>query len=252
MTLARLRRQAARVSLGHWLPLRRRLPDPETIAVTFDDGPSTTTLETLAVLKAHRAVASFFLCGRRAEERPDLVEAIARAGHGIYPHAYSHERVGDMRAEQVLDEMIRTEALLARVRPAPSPYLIRLPYGSGHDSVRIHRLLRSWRKDVEIAHWDYSFHDWTLGEGCMTIAQLEDRCVAAVEAALARPRVGGSILLLHEDPIDCTAPFNADVAPVLLDALLRRAADVGLVPVRLDPAPTARALSRFVRPRVVF
>jgi peptidoglycan/xylan/chitin deacetylase (PgdA/CDA1 family) len=250
--LARLGRQAARVSLGQWLPLRRRLPDRRTIAITFDDGPSTTTPETLAVLAAHRATASFFLCGRRVEARPDLVEAIARAGHGVYPHAYSHAPIGPMAAEQVLDEMIRTEALLACVRSTPSPYLVRLPYGSGHDSLRIHRLLRLWRDDVEIVHWDHSFHDWLLADMCVTMAHLEARCATAVEEALARPEFGGSILLMHEDPIDCAAPLAARIAPVLLQALLTRARQEALVPVALDPGRTAHGVSRFVRPRVVF
>jgi peptidoglycan-N-acetylglucosamine deacetylase len=250
--LARLGRQAARISLGQWLPLRRRLPDRGSVAITFDDGPSTTTMETLAVLARHGAVASFFLCGRRAEQYPQLVEAIARRGHGVYPHAYSHAHVGDMVAEEALEEMIRTEALLARVRPTPSPYLLRLPYGSGHDSLRIHRLLRSWRNDVEIVHWDYSFRDWTLAEGCADLAELRSRSEAAVEQAVCRPGFGGSILLLHEDPIDCVEPFTPDIAPILLDALLRRCAQAGLVPVLLDPTATVHTISRFVRPRVVF
>lgn len=248
----RLLRQAARVSRGEWLPLRRRLASRRTVAITIDDGPSVATPEILSILADHQAVASFFISGRRAELWPELVRAIVDGGHGVYSHAFSHSRLADMDGPAVIEEMARTEALLERVRTPLSPYLVRLPYGSGHDSLKVHRLLRAWRPDVEIVHWDYSFHDWTLADGCTTVAEVEARCEAAVDTAFATPSLGGAILLMHEDPIDCAAPLAAAIAPALLRALLPRAIQGGLSPVGLDQPPASQLISRFVRPRVVF
>src|SRR6204780_2246504 len=57
------------------------------VVLTFDDGPwAPTTLPVLAAL-AHECVrATFFVIGKLALERPDLVRRIAAKGHTIGHH----------------------------------------------------------------------------------------------------------------------------------------------------------------------
>lgn len=65
---------------------------PPALALTFDDGPNGACTEALLRLLAEKDVpATFFLCGYRIAERPDLAAAIADAGHEIGLHGYSHE-----------------------------------------------------------------------------------------------------------------------------------------------------------------
>jgi len=60
------------------------------VALSFDDGPHPAhTPDVLAVLARHGARATFFLIGRRALARPDLVEAIKAGGHEVGNH-YHH------------------------------------------------------------------------------------------------------------------------------------------------------------------
>lgn len=64
----------------------------DTVALTFDDGPHPET--TPALLAAlDDAPATFFLQGSRAADHPDLVRAIAAAGHTIGNHSWTHPRL---------------------------------------------------------------------------------------------------------------------------------------------------------------
>jgi peptidoglycan/xylan/chitin deacetylase (PgdA/CDA1 family) len=72
-------------------PVLSRLPtDERAVWLTIDDGPSDDTRAMLDLLDAHRARATFFLVGARAQARPELVAEIVRRGHGIGQHSHTH------------------------------------------------------------------------------------------------------------------------------------------------------------------
>src|ERR1700734_3233554 len=57
-------------------------PNPNEIALTYDDGPNDIVTERLLdLLAAHNVRATFFLIGRYARQRPQIVRAVAAAGH---------------------------------------------------------------------------------------------------------------------------------------------------------------------------
>jgi peptidoglycan-N-acetylglucosamine deacetylase len=60
------------------------------IWLTIDDGPSADTAAMLALLTRHRARATFFVVGRRAEAEPGLIAQIIAAGHSIGNHSHTH------------------------------------------------------------------------------------------------------------------------------------------------------------------
>lgn len=75
------------LGLGAYAHGSRREPK---VALTFDDGPSERTEALLALLARHGVKATFFLTGEKARARPDLVEAIKRAGHQVEDHGEWH------------------------------------------------------------------------------------------------------------------------------------------------------------------
>ena len=236
------------VSNGQWLPVLFASPaGPHSIALSFDDGPSPHTTEAvLDLLRANDAKASFFLCGCRIAEHPELVTKIVEAGCGVYAHGYTHTRIDHLADEEAIRELQATEELLARHRPTPSPYLIRLPYGSGHRSARIHDLLRRWRPDCQIAHWRYSPRDFALADGCLTLEELEQNCKRAANQAFSDPALPGAIVLMHEDPFDVEAPLSSKIAPVLLKALLEQAQTRQITVTQIEPRK-AIFLDRYLR-----
>src|SRR5438874_8106688 len=70
----------------HGLPRGSKL-----IALTFDDGPNDPhTLSLVDVLAKHNVRATFFLIGRYVRQRPDIACEIAKQGHVIGNHTFSH------------------------------------------------------------------------------------------------------------------------------------------------------------------
>lgn len=243
------RRATSTFSAGGWLPIVHRAPSRRGhVAITFDDGPTPrTTPRLLDLLRSRGAAATFFVSGRRAEAHPDLIRAIVEAGFGVYAHGYDHVRLDELSARAALEELVRTERVLARWRPAPVPYLVRLPYGSGHRSARIHRLLRAWNPHCQVVHWRYDFKDFRLAEGCADLAALGARCDAAVARAFADPRFVGSVVLMHEAPFDAVGALVPEIAPALLERLLDEAGRRGLAATGASPRRAYGVLGRFVR-----
>lgn len=59
--------------------------------LTIDDGPDPDdTPRILELLAAHRARATFFVIGENAARHPNLVRAIAAAGHEVAHHTHTH------------------------------------------------------------------------------------------------------------------------------------------------------------------
>jgi peptidoglycan/xylan/chitin deacetylase (PgdA/CDA1 family) len=81
------------VNSAFWAPTLWRAPAPtNAVALTFDDGPDPRfTPRVLAILEEKKVPAAFFVMGRRAEEHPELLAAMDRAGHLVGSHTYSHD-----------------------------------------------------------------------------------------------------------------------------------------------------------------
>ncbi len=59
--------------------------------LTFDDGPSSKiTAKVLDTLKKYNIKATFFVLGQNAEKNPQMLERMAKEGHAIGNHSYSH------------------------------------------------------------------------------------------------------------------------------------------------------------------
>lgn len=108
----------------------------KVVALTFDDGPTQQVPEILQILKKYDAKATFFLIGNEIEKNPDAAEMIARAGHQIGNHTYSHNRMVLKSPTFIKKEMTRTNELIEAAgykgeidfRPPNGKKLIGLPY----------------------------------------------------------------------------------------------------------------------------
>ncbi|KAI9042356.1 chitin deacetylase [Aspergillus affinis] len=62
---------------------------PNTIALTFDDGPSPYTNQLLDILAEYGAKATFFVLGDAVTSSPDAIVRARREGHQIGSHTYA-------------------------------------------------------------------------------------------------------------------------------------------------------------------
>ncbi len=98
------------------------------IALTFDDGPSESTLDLLSLLHTYGVRATFFQLGHHARRLPRLVLRCVEEGHEIGNHSDRHHGLWLRSTRFIRDEIGRAQEALARISGAP-PRLFRAPYG---------------------------------------------------------------------------------------------------------------------------
>jgi peptidoglycan-N-acetylglucosamine deacetylase len=128
------------------------LGDKEVV-LTFDDGPhSTRTPAILDILDRYCVKAVFFLVGKMALERPEILREIARRGHVIGAHSFSHPRslarLGKGRASAEIEMGF---AAVAHALGGPVAPLFRFPGLNHSDALLSYLAARNisiWSVDV--------------------------------------------------------------------------------------------------------
>jgi peptidoglycan/xylan/chitin deacetylase (PgdA/CDA1 family) len=104
--------------------------DRPEIALTFDDGPNpATTPRVLALLAEHGARATFFVVGEKALAHPELVRAIAGAGHEIGVHGHVHDRLYSLRSVRFVTRDLERACAAVEHATGTPPSLFRPPIG---------------------------------------------------------------------------------------------------------------------------
>jgi peptidoglycan/xylan/chitin deacetylase (PgdA/CDA1 family) len=104
------------------------------IALTFDDGPSRWTAGIAAIFEERGCRATFFLRGRAVEERPEVVAALAAAGHELGNHLWSHSDSTTLTQGELRAELERTADAVEQAGGG-RPDLVRPPYFKGPEEV---------------------------------------------------------------------------------------------------------------------
>jgi len=151
------------------------------VALTFDDGPGPDTEAVLDALDAAGVRATFFVLGRAAEARPDVVREVARRGHLVALHGHTHRQLHLASGRTAAGELDRCADAIRAAGVEPAPFF-RAPHGRKGFPLR--RALRA--RGLRLVAWTRGVWD-TERPGAAAIAA----------RACARPR-GGEILLLHD------------------------------------------------------
>lgn len=149
------------------------------VALTFDDGPHPLwTPRLLELLGAHGAHATFFMLGSSAARYPDVVDAVARAGHAIGNHSWDHPSFPLISSRDRRAQITRCAAVLG----SRGARLLRPPFGQQSAAARIDAFLLGYR----VVTWSVVAWDW-LDRGA---AQMTSDLLSQIQA--------GSIVLLHD------------------------------------------------------
>jgi peptidoglycan/xylan/chitin deacetylase (PgdA/CDA1 family) len=182
----------------------------------------------------------------RVERNPELVAALVAAGHTVYAHGWDHHHYDAAQADAAVQAMARTEALLARHRPTPATYLVRLPYNAGLRDAAIHQAMRGFHPDVQFAWWSHAIADYQIAGKDRPEAEIHLACAETTARLMASSRLEGGILLLHDAAI--TEPQESAILAtrLLLPAVLAALKQRGLRGIALQPRRTSSSIARFV------
>jgi peptidoglycan/xylan/chitin deacetylase (PgdA/CDA1 family) len=164
------------------------LPAPRTgartISWTFDDGPDPVyTPQILAVLARWNVHATFCMVGQEVAARPDVVRAIAAAGHRLCNHSWNHSpQIRRLTRGQVRDRQLvpTTQAIVAATGQTPEYF--RAPYGYWTDA----DVAEARDEGLTPLAWNVDPRDWSRPG------------TAAIVANVLHNVAAGSVILLHD------------------------------------------------------
>lgn len=166
----------------------------KSIALTFDDGPSTSTPLFLDVLAEYRASATFFQIGKNVLRHPDIARAVAAAGHEIGNHSHTHMNFALKPASVIASDFALAQTAITDVTGV-GPTLMRAPYGVRWFGFRRMQAALGLKGVM----WSVIGLDWKLP------------ATAIADRILSHVRNGG-IICLHDGR---GTQANPDVAPCL-------------------------------------
>jgi peptidoglycan/xylan/chitin deacetylase (PgdA/CDA1 family) len=176
------------------------------VALTLDDGPTPEgTDQLLSLLERHHARATFFLVGDSLERFPEAGARIARAGHEIGNHSYSHVRMIFRSQDFIRREVEQTDRAI-RATGYSGEILFRPPFGK-----------KLFGLPWYLSHTGRTTLMWSIEPESASGVEQTPEGLASHVAAVVSP---GAILLMHA-MIDPTGLKHQALALVLerLDAL---------------------------------
>jgi peptidoglycan/xylan/chitin deacetylase (PgdA/CDA1 family) len=176
------------------------------VGLTYDDGPSATTPQLLAALRANHLRATFFDQGNNSLDRPDQVKAALRGGNWVGNHTFTHPHLPQIGAPTTFQEISSTQWVLRDIT-GKEPTLFRPPFGETDDQVRA----AESRIGVLEVLWTVDSQDWNGAS-------------AEAIAAAAHTLQPGGIILMHDWP-----PATIDAVPLIARDLAARGLCAGRI-----------------------
>jgi len=191
------------------LPIYSVETEQNKVAITFDCAWGADDIPTiLDILKKENIKASFFIVGQWAEKFPDAVKLIAKDGHDVANHGYSHLRMSTIGKEKCKSEIVLCNQKLEEISGVKVK-LFRPPYGDYNNTV----VDTCNELGCFPIQWNVDSLDW----------KKEMSKVAILDRIIKRTK-SGSIILFHND-----TQYTVELLPKIISEL--RAKGLGFTSV---------------------
>ncbi|MCP4781338.1 MAG: polysaccharide deacetylase family protein [Hyphomicrobium sp.] len=197
--------------------------DDHEVILTFDDGPLRPyTAKVLEALDAHCTKATFFMVGRMAVADPAMVKEVAKHGHTIGTHTWSHAKLQTVGLNEARGEIELGFSAVVKALGKPIAPFFRFPY------LRMSDTAIGYLKSRNVASFyiDIDSRDFDTRDG----ATVERRVLAQLA------KRGKGILLFHD-----IQPSTAQALKGILNKLKMR----GYKVVHMVPKTNATTLANF-------
>jgi len=171
------------------------------VILTFDDGPQVRTTE--AIIKAladHCTKATFFSIGKMALGLPHILREVAKGGHTIGTHTWSHKDLSKLKADEAKSEIERGASAVARAAGVPVSTFFRFPYLRHSKDTLAHL----GGRNLGVFSTDLDSFDFKFRSSKALVSNIMNKL----------DKRGKGILLMHD-----IQPGTAKAMPALLEAL---------------------------------
>jgi peptidoglycan-N-acetylglucosamine deacetylase len=198
----------------------RRIPQDDTIALTFDDGPHPVyTPALLDVLEKHRVKATFFVVGENAEQYPELINRMKVEGHSFGIHHYRHRSSWFLSPNGLKGQLEKSNQIIKKLT-GEETFFYRPPWG------HLNLFSLFFTKRYRIVIWSHIFKDWKVKE-----------CKEHLLRRLNEADTSGAIFVLHDNGATLGAEEEAPQYMLkCLDAYIEEALNRNIQFITLDDA----------------
>jgi len=174
----------------------------KTVALTFDDGPHPWhTPQLLDMLETFQVRATFFVVGIKCAENPLLLKEIARRGHTVANHSWSHPNLVKLKDKKIEEQIRLCNQAIEGITGNPCHFF--RPPGGNWD----HRTLKIAQKlGLRTVLWTINSYD--TGDKSLSPADGAQR--------VTRKATPGAIILLHDG-----GNFTLGALPYIINTLTR-------------------------------
>lgn len=136
------------------------------VNLSFDvEGKPELLYQILDILDEYGVRTTFFMQGEWVQQYPEATQEIARRGHELGNHSWTHKDFKPMTAEEVTKELEDTEALVKELTGQTTKPYFRPPYGSRSQISVPTAYDLGWTTII----WTYGSEDWREGATAETI-----------------------------------------------------------------------------------
>ena len=167
----------------------------KSVALTFDDGPSSFTDRLLDCLEENNAKATFFMVGTEIASFPDEVKRMKKLGCELGNHTYDHKDLATLSSDEISSEIARVDEQLVNLT-GEGASVVRPPYGSVNDTVKS-------TAGTPMILWSIDTLDWKTQDVESTVEEVMNNVK------------DGSIILMHD-----IFSTSVDAAEILIPQLI--------------------------------
>lgn len=163
--------------------VRKIATNDRQIFLTFDDGPCDFTLVILDLLKKYQVQATFFVIGKKADTKPEIIQRLLNEGHRILSHSIDHDYSNYFKSDTSVLKWITQSLQHLNQVTGQTSRVFRPPAGIITPPVA----RSSVEASIQLILWNQRFYDSVQ---TLTLKKI-DSYVAKASA--------GDIVLLHDD-----------------------------------------------------
>lgn len=171
-------------------------PNKKMVALTYDDGPNTsTTNRILDVLEKNNSRATFFVVGSRVDTYSACIKREAQLDCEIGNHTYNHTTLTKVSTKKITSEIDKTNSVIKKYT-GKEPVLVRTPGGAVNSTVKN-------TVEYPIIGWSVDTLDWKYRKSSSVVSSIKNNVK------------DGSIVLMH-DLYESTASATEEIVPWLI------------------------------------